>query len=214
MGPQGPRGRRTNPVWAPRPPWTSITACLVSAASLTGQEVVTAEGLGSPADLHPVQRELADRGGSQCGYCTPGFVCSMAAEYYRADRRPAPAANGTSGDNGFDLHALSGNLCRCTGYRPIRDAAYALTQPAAGDPLAVRRTAPAPVPAPTRLEGDDATFVRPDGLAEALQLLADHDDATPVAGATDLGVEINLRGSRPNLLVAIDRLAELRDLRW
>src|ERR671913_1165309 len=66
--------------------WTPVNACLVPALALDGQEVVTAEGLGSPDDLHPVQREMADRGGSQCGYCTPGFVCSMAAEFYRAGR--------------------------------------------------------------------------------------------------------------------------------
>src|SRR6186713_2268831 len=67
--------------------WTAVNACLVPALALDGQEVVTAEGLGTPDDLHPVQREMADRGGSQCGYCTPGFVCSMAAEYYRSARR-------------------------------------------------------------------------------------------------------------------------------
>jgi xanthine dehydrogenase small subunit len=202
---------------SPGTEWTSVNACLVSAVALAGQEVVTAEGLGTPADLHPVQRELAERGGSQCGYCTPGFACSMAAEFYRADRTSSASTNGTraadGGENGFDLHALSGNLCRCTGYRPIRDAAYALTQPAASDPLAVRRSAPAPTPVPARLEADGATFVRPRDLAEALDVLTD-GDAVPVAGATDLGVEINLRGSRPPLLVAVDRLDELRDLRW
>ena len=66
--------------------WTALNACLVPALALDGQEVVTAEGLGEPHALHPVQREMAVRGGSQCGYCTPGFVCSMAAEYYRRDR--------------------------------------------------------------------------------------------------------------------------------
>ena len=72
--------------------WVAINACLVPAAAFDQQEVVTAEGLGRPygsGRLHPVQREMADRGGSQCGYCTPGFICSMAAEYYRPDRRPA-----------------------------------------------------------------------------------------------------------------------------
>ena len=58
--------------------WVCINACLIPAASLEAQDVLTAEGLGSPDDLHPVQREMALRGGSQCGYCTPGFVCSMA----------------------------------------------------------------------------------------------------------------------------------------
>nr|MBA2558776.1 2Fe-2S iron-sulfur cluster binding domain-containing protein [Propionibacteriales bacterium] len=53
--------------------WVAINACLIAAAGLDGQEVVTAEGLGSPTALHPVQHEMAVRGGSQCGYCTPGF---------------------------------------------------------------------------------------------------------------------------------------------
>jgi xanthine dehydrogenase small subunit len=193
--------------------WTSVNSCLVSAASLAGQEVVTAEGLGTPSALHPVQRELAERGGSQCGYCTPGFVCSMAAEFYRLDRTATATTNGTHGANGFDLHALSGNLCRCTGYRPIRDAAYALGQPDAADPLAVRRSAPAPMPPPLRLERDGAAFVRPPDLGAALDLLSG-DDAVPVAGATDLGVEQNLRGARPALLVAVDRLEELRGFGW
>src|SRR5690625_3239769 len=75
--------------------WTAVNACLPPALAYEGQEIVTAEGLGTaPAvgrdgDLHPVQREMAARGGSQCGYCTPGFVCSMAAEYYRPERTPA-----------------------------------------------------------------------------------------------------------------------------
>ena len=182
---------------ATRSRWTPVNACLVPAAALDGQEVVTAEGLGSPAHLHPVQSELAVRGGSQCGYCTPGFVCSMAAEYYRPGR-----------DEGFDVHALSGNLCRCTGYRPIRDAAEALGVPPADDVLAQRQQRPAPPPAPTRIDG----FARPADLAEALELLGEHPDATVVAGATDLGVEANLRGRRPSYVVAIDRLPELREV--
>jgi xanthine dehydrogenase small subunit len=116
--------------------WTALNSCLVPAAALDGQEVVTAEGLGTPEHLHPVQHEMAVRGGYQCGYCTPGFVCSMAAEYYRADR-PGHAGH-------FDIHALSGNLCRCTGYRPIKDAADALGAPDADDPMARRRTSARP----------------------------------------------------------------------
>lgn len=85
--------------------WTAVNSCLVPAAALDGQEVLTSEGLGEPEQLHPVQQAMAVRGGSQCGYCTPGFVCAMAAEFYRPRRHEA------------DPHALSGNLCRCTGYR-------------------------------------------------------------------------------------------------
>ena len=71
--------------------WTAVNACLLPIASLDGQEIVTSEGLGTPADLHPVQEEMAVRGGSQCGFCTPGFICSMAAEFYRPGRTASTA---------------------------------------------------------------------------------------------------------------------------
>jgi xanthine dehydrogenase small subunit len=206
--------------------WTAVNACLLPAAALDGQEVVTAEGLGSPDALHPVQREMAVRGGSQCGYCTPGFVCSMAAEYYRPDRAavdgasdgasagtqggPVPHDAHECGPNGFDLHALSGNLCRCTGYRPIRDAAYALGAPDADDPYAARQASPPPPAASTRLVGTTGTYARPADLPEALGLLAEHPGAVLVAGSTDWGVEVNLRGSRAPFAIGIDRLPELR----
>lgn len=202
--------------------WASVNSCLVPAAALNGQEVVTAEGLGSPTDLHPVQSEMAANGSSQCGYCTPGFACSMAAEFYRCGRAgaaptaEAPVAGGDTpaddehGPNGFDLHALSGNLCRCTGYRPIRDAAFALGSPTADDPLAARRREPAPGPVATDITADDGRFVRPTTLGETLDLIAENPDATVVAGATDFGVEVNQRGRREPLLIAVDGIGELR----
>jgi len=225
--------------------WTAVNACLVPAAGLDNQEVVTAEGLGDVDQLHPVQRAMADRGGSQCGYCTTGFICSMASEYYRADRgrdtaptaqRAAEAEPDTSGraaervvghsgadptaarhapdhehgPNGFDLHALSGNLCRCTGYRPIRDAAYALGQPTESDPLFARLSRPAPTPVPTRITSSQGAFARPTDLAEALDLLAENPTARVLAGSTDWGVELNIRHSRAALTIGIDRLEELR----
>jgi len=173
--------------------WTALNSCLVPALALSGCDVVTAEGLGTPEDLHPAQREMAVRGGSQCGYCTPGFVCSMAAEYYRPTRTD------------FDLHAIAGNLCRCTGYRPIRDAALALGTPDDDDPLVARAAAPS---RPAAVRRPD--FVRPASLPELLDLLAERPEAVMVAGSTDWGVEANLRGSRAPVLVAIDALPELR----
>jgi xanthine dehydrogenase small subunit len=193
--------------------WTALNACLVPAAAFGGQEIVTAEGLGKSDALHPVQRELAMRGGSQCGYCTPGFVCSMAAEYYRASRTVARSEAGTDyehGPNGFDLHALSGNLCRCTGYRPIRDAAYALGEPPRDDAFAARQQEPPPGIVSTRLSYDGTEFVRPANLADTLTLLEQRPDAVLVAGSTDWGVEVNLRGARAAMVVAIERLPELR----
>jgi xanthine dehydrogenase small subunit len=196
--------------------WVAINACLVPVASLDGQEIVTAEGLGEPGRLHPVQEEMAVRGGSQCGYCTPGFICSMAAEYYRPDRRPRERNDAGSdhehGPNGFDLHALGGNLCRCTGYRPIRDAAYALDAPPPDDSFAARLSAPPREPAATELRHEGRSFARPRTLAEALRLLHADPDATVVAGSTDWGVEVNLRGVRAASVIAIDRLPELRGL--
>jgi xanthine dehydrogenase small subunit len=228
--------------------WVAINACLVPAAAFDQQEVVTAEGLGRPGQLHPVQREMAERGGSQCGYCTPGFICSMAAEYYRPGRQPAAApadssapgrsalggspANGSRnghlngsgpghdshdthddehGPNGFDLHALSGNLCRCTGYRPIKDAAYALGQPEAADPFLARLDSPAPAAAATATSSGQGRYVRPASLAEALGLLAAEPEARLVAGSTDWGVELNIRHTRVALTVGIDRIPELRE---
>ena len=191
--------------------WVAVNACLGPVLGLDGQEIVTAEGLGSPERLHPVQHEMAVRGGSQCGYCTPGFICSMAAEFYRAGRDATPPGP-DHGPNGFDLHALSGNLCRCTGYRPIRDAAYALGPPAPDDPLARRRQAPPAPASPTRVRTDGAEFLRPPTLSDALRLLRERPTASVVAGSTDWGVEVNLRGTRAQCVIAIDRLPELREL--
>ena len=195
-----------------RTSWVAINACLVPAAAFDQQEVVTAEGLGQPGRLHPVQREMAERGGSQCGYCTPGFICSMAAEYYRPGRGELNGHHDAEhGPNGFDLHALSGNLCRCTGYRPIKDAAYALGQPEAADPFLARLAEPAPAPAATATSSAQGRYVRPANLAEALGLLAAEPDARLVAGSTDWGVELNIRHSRAALTVGIDRIPELRE---
>jgi xanthine dehydrogenase small subunit len=198
--------------------WTAVNACLVPVAALDGQEIITSEGLGSPESMHPVQDAMARGGGSQCGYCTPGFVCSMAAEFYRRDRGTEPAGDSgpdhdhEHGPNGFDLHALSGNLCRCTGYRPIRDAAYSLGSPAQDDVVALRRDRPAPEPVPTDFDRPDGRFVRPGTLDDALTVLAENPAAVVAAGFTDWGVEVNIRGRRAPLVVAVDRIPELLTL--
>ena len=207
--------------------WTSINSCLLPAAALDGQEVITAEGLASGESVHPVQEEMAVRGGSQCGYCTPGFICSMAAEYYRPERGAdaaevrdaAVASEHHCGPNGFDIHSLSGNLCRCTGYRPIRDAAYALGAPEPGDTIAERRDRPAPASASTDIHradtatGETGRFRRPATLAEALDILRDEPEVLVIAGATDWAIDVNIKGARAKSILAIDRLSELRGIR-
>jgi xanthine dehydrogenase small subunit len=181
---------------------TSVNGCLVLMAGLHGAEVVTAEGLGSPGKLHPVQSAMAAAGGSQCGYCTPGFVVSMTDEYYRPDRHE------------FEIEALSGNLCRCTGYRPIRDAAFSLGIPDSSDAMALRRDQAAPKSAAIKLETRDGNFVRTQTLAQTLEVLREHQNAKLLAGGTDWGVEVNLRHSRAAFTVAIDHLPELHEIHW
>ena len=179
----------------------AVNSCLLPLLSLAGREVWTVEGLGRPEVLHPVQEAML-QGGSQCGYCTPGFVVSMAAEYYRKGRE------------GFDLEALSGNLCRCTGYRPIRDAALALGAPSPHDPLARRLEAPVAPPGPLAYESPQGRFYRPTALAELLARLAQDPQARLVAGGTDWGVEVNQRFARAGVLIDISQVPELQGFAW
>ena len=89
-----------------------VDACLILAVEADGQKVQTVEGISSRGDLHPLQKAFAAKGAAQCGYCTPGML--MAAKYL-LDRNAAPSAEDVR-------QAISGNLCRCTGYSSIVDA--------------------------------------------------------------------------------------------
>src|SRR5918992_913072 len=129
-----------------------INSCLILLPMAAGQEMYTVEALAANGSLAPAQEVMAAAGGSQCGYCTPGFVMSLFAEHYRPDR---------SGP--CETDALTGNLCRCTGYRPIRDAAHALGPPP-DDRFRARLAQPAP-----RLSAIDAPgFSRPSTVDECV----------------------------------------------
>ncbi len=178
--------------------YRAVNSCLLLLASLAGQEVYTVEGLASTGQLGEPQRAIAEGGGSQCGYCTPGFVVSLFAEYYR------PGRSGPC-----DPHAMGGNLCRCTGYRPLRDAALSLGD-APADAFRERLTHPAPAVAAFSTDDAGSRFERPASLAACLSLLGAHPEARLVAGATDLAVEANLRGRRWPMLVSVEGLRELK----
>lgn len=183
--------------------YEGINSCLVPLPAVDGQSIVTVEGVagagaGASGELHPVQQGMIDHGGSQCGYCTPGFVVSLFCEYYRPGRAQ------------FDPESVSGNLCRCTGYRPILDAGRALPQPAAGDPhLAALATSPAG-PSPADHTHGGRRFVRPTRLTEVLDCLAADPTATLIGGGTDLMVRANQSYERFGTLVSLEALLELR----
>jgi xanthine dehydrogenase small subunit len=181
--------------------YSPVNSCLMLLPMVAGHEVYTVEALASAGALAPVQQAMVEHGGSQCGYCTPGFVMSLFAEYYRPDR-VGPC----------DPHAMAGNLCRCTGYRPIRDAALSLGL-APVDLFRERLARPASELGAVSYKSGETRFHRPAALPECLELMSAHPDAQLVAGATDLAVESNLRGRRFARLISLEALAELRNFR-
>jgi len=172
-----------------------VNSCLMFLPMAAGREIYTVESLVAGGELHDAQREMAAAGGSQCGYCTPGFVVSLFAEQYRRDRT-GPC----------DTMALAGNLCRCTGYRPIRDAAHALG-PAPDDTFRERLSRPAP----PLDEVSTAGFLRPTSVDACVSMLRTSPDARLVAGATDLAVEANLFSRRWPLVISLEAIDELRE---
>src|SRR5271156_4449586 len=180
--------------------YRAVNSCLMLAPMAAGHEIYTVEALAADGKLAEVQQAMSAEGGSQCGYCTPGFVMSLFAEHYR------PGRSGPC-----DPHELGGNLCRCTGYRPIRDAALSLGPAPAGAFLdRLSKSAPA-VARVAYADQEAARFSRPGTLDECLSILAAHADARPVAGATDLAVESNLRALRWGHLVSLEAIEELRE---
>lgn len=179
--------------------YVPVNSCLFLLASAAGREIVTVEGIAQGEVLHPVQEAMVSLGGSQCGYCTPGFIVSLFAEYYRKGRAT----------HGFDVDSIAGNLCRCTGYRPIRDAGRALPLVSDDDPHAARLRSPAPQTASVRYEAGSRLYFRPTSLAEAFECLAAHPELTVVSGGTDLVVELNQRMRRLEGILSLEAVEEL-----
>jgi xanthine dehydrogenase small subunit len=176
-----------------------INACLVPLAAVSGRSVVTVEGVARKSgELHPVQKGMVARGGSQCGYCTPGFVVSLFCEYHRPGRTAS------------DVESISGNLCRCTGYRPILDVLHDLPAPAPDDEHGARLHEVRLPLARAEHDGAGRKYVRPADLPELFSILADEANATLIAGGTDLMVYANQRHVRWPLLVSLDAIPELR----
>ena len=180
----------------------AVNSCLTLVGSILGGEVVSVEGVAAgDGALHPVQVAMAEGGGSQCGYCTPGFVVSMFTEYYRRDR---PA---------WDPESIAGNLCRCTGYRPIRDAMRSLGSPREDDPHHLRLGQRTPklrglTQLRTRADGP-RKLLRPDSLDALLDALDELRTIEAKPTQLRIGAAVTLSELEHHLAGRVPMLAEL-----
>ena len=163
-----------------------VNACILLLAQLDGKELVTVDDLATDGVLHPVQQAMVEMHGSQCGFCTPGFIMSLFTLYHAG---AAPTRQQIADQ-------IAGNLCRCTGYRPIVDAALKSCTGTATD----RWAAGAAEAARLLVSLNDGTDVfvgtaesfvaRPASAQSLARLAVEHPDATIVSGATDVGLWI------------------------
>jgi xanthine dehydrogenase small subunit len=185
-----------------------INSCIQFLFQVNGTHVVTVEGLRQNGALHPVQEAMVRCHGAQCGYCTPGFIVAMCAMYESPEQPTEKRVR----------DALTGNLCRCTGYEPIIKAGLSV------DPETVRSMnelyPPAPMLAalreqtgsPIRIEGSGRTFFAPTTVEEAVRFRAEFPQAVICQGGTDIAVQHNKRGFTPAALMNLENVPELAEL--
>ena len=201
--------------------YVPVNSCIQLLPTLDGKSVKTVESLKKPdGTLHPVQQAMVNCHGSQCGFCTPGIVMSLVN---LVQINASPKRQDVS-------DALSGNLCRCTGYAPILDAAAkacsnkaALKLDDAGDVPLLKEIQRASTPT-LSLEGDIIVqpvvrtrkgneFVSPATLAEVADYLVKHPTSTLLAGSTEVGLQVNKQYSRPDHIVYLGNVAELKQVK-
>ncbi len=184
-----------------------VNSCILLAGQADGAEVITVEDLGAAnGRLHPVQAAMLEQHGSQCGFCTPGIVMSLYALHQSAPRPVARQAV---------LDALAGNLCRCTGYRPIVDAALQACAAAPARAVSAEEAAGLATLDDGRdvMVGDrDHFFAAPASEAALADLYLRHPDAWLVAGATDLGLAVTKALAEPRKVIWLGRVRELAEI--
>lgn len=186
--------------------YRAVNACIRLAHSIDGMALWTAQDLvGADGSLHPVQEAMVQCHGSQCGFCTPGFVMSLFAVYQNQ------VCQGQAVTREAAQHALSGNLCRCTGYRPILQAAQTMAElpPVRMDEANVLQKLERISHHQRALETGSA-YLAPRTLAQLLSLRAQHPKAQIVAGCTDVGLWINKSHRDFGQLLDITRVQELQ----
>jgi xanthine dehydrogenase small subunit len=204
--------------------YRAINSCIRLAHSVAGMAVWTAEDIAAPAldtgvsllpgacasaggdRLHPVQEALMRCHGSQCGFCTPGFVMSLFATYQHTNGGQNITRERAQAD-------LSGNLCRCTGYRPIFDAAMAMGSLPLPAGCEVNETATLAALAKLQPEHpDSAAYLRPTTLRDLLQARARHPQAQVVAGCTDVGLWVTKQHRQFAQVLDVTAARELRQV--
>jgi xanthine dehydrogenase small subunit len=176
----------------------TVNSCIRMAHSAHGLQVTTASDLAPQGQLHPAQQAMLDHHGSQCGFCTPGFVMSLYDLYNRAKGQAVTREQA--------MEAISGNLCRCTGYRPIIDAACAMhLYPA---PAAVTKVKAGP----DQRDPLNPHYALPTSLEQLLPLRARYPDALLMAGGTDAGLWVTQQHRRFKHVIDLTRVAALKKI--
>ncbi|MDD4309745.1 MAG: FAD binding domain-containing protein [Candidatus Cloacimonetes bacterium] len=194
--------------------YEAINSCLYPAAKLHGKHIITIEALGDTKNLHPIQQSLLEHHGTQCGYCTPGFVMSMFALF----------ATFTHPNKETILSALEGNLCRCTGYQSILDAAQEIAENFIPDQLVPQwcreiekqllefEESAAMVVKPKNAVGLVNRYLTPENLKVLFDYFAMEPDALFIAGGTDLMVQMNINRKEYPVLIDLTGIPELNKL--
>ena len=185
----------------------SINSCITFVGALHGKQLLTVESLASDDTLHPVQQAMVDEHGSQCGFCTPGFIMSMFALYQQDEPEDELRER-------ID-QALGGNLCRCTGYRPIKTAAMKALDWRAEHKLQANLQANCQILI-DRLSGllnsvaDTNGFYQPVSIESLAELYLHNPQMRLLAGGTDLALEVTQQMSVLPLIIHVGRVPELR----
>ncbi len=186
--------------------YRAVNACIQFLPTLDGKQLVTVEDLKRPdGGLHPVQQAMVDCHGSQCGFCTPGFVMSMFA-LFREHEDPGRAET---------CDALAGNLCRCTGYQPILEAAERMYDGGRDDQFSAAEAETAALLRSTRrqgmlaVEGAGTQCFSPRSMSELSQVLAQRPEAWLLAGGTDVGLWVTKQHRRPETMIYLGEVAGL-----
>ena len=186
--------------------YQAVDACLIFLPMLHGKQLIAVENVGNCDNLHPVQEAMVDLDGSQCGYCTPGFIMSM-FELYKNTGKPT---------NSQIDDALTGNLCRCTGYRSIVDAAQKAGVKKARDQFSQQKEVKAMLGEihsdNIQLSNRNQVYHKPADKKSAIQLIQKHPNACIIAGATDIALKVTKNHEIIPHIIDIGDLAELKKI--